>query len=419
MAYLGRALEPVLARRLRQFPVVLLTGPRQSGKTTLLRHRLRNADYASLEALDVREAAVADPRGFLAARGRPLILDEVQHAPGLLSYVQEEVDAHRRSKGRFALSGSQNLLLMESVAQTLAGRAGVLTLLSMSLSEQIGSFRGRFPWEGHGASGTAPSTTALWERLVRGGWPELVLESRRDAGPWFDGYRRTYLERDVRTLRQVGDLTQFDAFMRLLAARSGTLLDLTSFSRDLGIAVNTVKAWLSVLEASWQVLLVRPWFGNVGKRLVKTPKVYLLDTGLLCDLVSFTDPVQAMRGPLAGAIFETAVVGELVRGAFHRGERPLIHFWRTGTGHEVDFLVEHAGGLVPVEVKASATPLPAHAAPIHALREVLGDRLLPGFVVHAGEHRLPLGGGVLAVPLAALQSGGGTRPRGERRGEGG
>jgi hypothetical protein len=198
----------------------------------------------------------------------------------------------------------------------------------------------------------------------------------------------------------VGDLAQFDAFLRLLASRSATLLDLTGFSRDLGIAVNTVKAWLSVLEASWQVAVVRPWSGNLGKRLVKTPKVYLLDTGLLCHLTGFTEPAQAASGPMAGAIFETAVLAEILKGAFHRGAPPRVHFWRTSAGEEVDFLVERGGMLVPVEAKATSTPLPAHAAPIVRMARDLRGRVLPGFVVHAGEHVLPLGGGVTAVPLA-------------------
>lgn len=401
MAYLPRTLEPVLLRRAREFPVVLVTGPRQSGKTTLLRRAFPRARYVALEAGDVRAAAEADPRGLLAGDG-PLILDEVQHVPALLDYVQEAVDARRGSKGRFLLTASQNLLLLERVTQTLAGRVAILTLLPLSLREQLGRPRSRPAWEG--GRRLTPSTVdegELWRRIVRGGYPELVASPGRPAEPWLESYVQTYLERDVRLVRQVGDLRTFDAFLRLLAARSATFLDLSALSRELGVAVNTVKAWLSVLEATWQVALVRPWAGNLGKRLVRSPKVYLLDTGLMAHLTGFSDPEQARRGPLAGALFETAVLVELLRAAHHAGRTPRVHVWRTATGHEVDFLVEHAAGLVPLEAKATSTPRPEHAVPITRLAADGPPEVLPGFVVHAGRRAPSLGGGVKALPLAA------------------
>jgi predicted AAA+ superfamily ATPase len=272
----------------------------------------------------------------------------------------------------------------------------------MSFHEQRGAPSATYPWEGGRRRAVPLSTEALWTRLVRGGYPELVASPKRDASPWLSSYRQTYLERDVRQLRQIGDLTQFDAFMRLLAARSGTLLDLSSFSRDLGVAVNTVKAWLSVLEASWQVVIVRPWSGNFGKRLVKTPRVYVLDTGMLCHLLGYSDGKQAANGPMAGAIFETAVVGELLRWAYHRGEVPRIHFWRTSTGEEVDFLIEHRGRVVPIEAKATSTPTPSHAKAICLLQAEFGERMVAGYVVHGGTRTLPLAEGVTAIPLSSL-----------------
>jgi hypothetical protein len=213
---------------------------------------------------------------------------------------------------------------------------------------------------------------------------------------------QTYLERDVRSLRQVGDLSLFQSFLRVLAARSGQLLNLADISRDLGVALNTAKAWLSVLEATYQVVVVRPYFANVGKRLVKTPKVYFTDTGLLCYLMSLGDAAQAAAGPMAGAIVETAVLGELVKDQLGQGREARIHFWRTSAGSEVDFLVETTSALIPVEVKASSTPRPAMAAGIQALRRDLGDRVGPGYVVHTGDSVLPLGQGVTAVPFGSL-----------------
>jgi predicted AAA+ superfamily ATPase len=213
---------------------------------------------------------------------------------------------------------------------------------------------------------------------------------------------QTYLERDVRTLRQIGDLSQFQSFLRTLAARSAQLLNLTDIARDLGIALNTVKAWLSVLEASFQVVTVRPYFANIGKRLVKTPKIYFTDTGTLCHLVGLTEPRHAAKGPMAGALLETAVFGELFRTLVHRGEDPRIHFWRTSSGREVDFLIERRNRLVPIEVKLSATPRPAMAAGIEALRSQLGARVARGFVIHPGDSELPLTRGVRALPFARL-----------------
>lgn len=196
----------------------------------------------------------------------------------------------------------------------------------------------------------------LWPALLRGGYPELAANPDRDVALWQSSYVQTYLERDVRMLRQVGDLISFQAFLRALAARSGQLLHLSDIARDLGVAVNTVKAWLSVLEATYQVVVLRPYFANVGKRLVKSPKVYFTDTGLLCHLVGLRDPEHAARGPLGGAILETAVLSELIRTFVHRGQEPQVYFWRTAAGVEVDFVIESGGKVIPIEVKPSRTP---------------------------------------------------------------
>jgi predicted AAA+ superfamily ATPase len=402
--YIPRGIEPTLQRACREFPVVVLTGPRQSGKTTVLRHLLGTThDYVTLEPPDARAAATSDPRGFLERDGRPLVIDEVQNAPQLLEYIKERVDVARDRPGQYVLSGSQNLLLLSQVSESLAGMALPLRLLPLSLRELDGAPQRLLAWEaGHDEEERATTLPQTWSRIVRGCYPELAAHPDRDPVWWQAAYVETYLERDVRTVRQVGDLVQFQAFMRALAARNGTLLNLSGLGRDLGLTDNTVKAWLSVLEASQQVVLLRPYFANIGRRLVKTPKVYFLDTGTVCSLVGLSDAVHASRGPMAGTLMESLVLGELIKTFRNRGAQPRISFWRTGRGEEVDFVVETAEGLVPLEVKTSATPLPRMAAGIRAMRGALDGGALPGYVVHPGDSRLPLGDGDRALPLAML-----------------
>jgi len=403
--YISRALEPALRRGAREFPAVVLTGPRQSGKTTLLTHLFgRSHQYVSLEPPDVRAAAAADPRGFLDLYPSPLILDEVQYAPALLPYIKERIDARRSRAGQYLLTGSQNLSLMANVTESLAGRAAILRLLPLSQRELVGQPNRPLPWEGRARSArrrTRPLRD-LWGSLLRGGYPELAVDPHRDLTLWHGSYVQTYLERDVRTLRQVGDLTLFQAFLRALAARSGQLLNLTDLARDLGVAVNTGKAWLYVLEATFQVRILRPYFANVGKRLVKTPKVYFTDVGTLCYLAGLRDPAHAASGPMGGVIFETAVLAEIVKALANRGEEPQVYFWRTAAGAEVDFVMETGTRLVPVEVKLSATPRPPMAAGIATFRSALGAKAAPGYVIHPGDIRLPLAPQVMALPFGEL-----------------
>lgn len=403
--YIRRELESVLAIAATQFPAVVLTGPRQSGKTTLLKHMFDGThDYVSLEPPDIRAAALADPRGFLAMHAPPVIMDEIQYAPHLLPYIKERIDAHRAEAGQYLLTGSQNLLLLQQVTESLAGRTALLRLLPLSWRESKGRADNPLFWEDESAvrKGDAVDSAELWRSILRGGFPELAASPSRDAMLWHASYAQTYLERDVRSLRQVGDLASFQSFLRALAARNGQLLKLSELSRDLGIAVNTVKAWLSVLEASFQIVVLRPYFANAGKRLVRTPKVYFTDTGTLCYLVGLRDASHAAAGPMGGTLFETEVLMEIVKAFVHRGQEPPVYFWRTSTGSEVDIVVDAGGRLVPIEVKLSATPNPSMARGILGLRAALGDSVAVGYVVHPGDSHLPLGSGVTSLPFSAL-----------------
>lgn len=404
MAYIDRSLEPVVRKAAREFPAVVLTGPRQSGKTTLLRHLFRETHrFVSLEPPEVRAAATGDPRSFLEMNPPPVIFDEVQRAPGLMPFIKERIDKCGGKAGQYLLTGYRNLLLSEKITESLGGRATFLRLLPLSYREIAKTPHANFPWEKGARAGRHNYLFRdLWESFLKGGYPEIAENPKRDVARWHASYVQAYLDRDLRSLRQIGDLTQFHMFLRALAARSAQLLNITDLARDLGLAVNTVKAWISVLEASCQIFILRPYFRNVGKRLVKTSKVYFADVGTLCYLVGLKDADHAMSGPMGGAIFETAVIGEIMRRLSGRGERPHLYFWRTSTGVEVDLIVETAGKLIPIEIKTSATPDRSMARNIVAFRKDLYGQAEKGFVVHPGDVTFPLVPDAVVVPFADL-----------------
>ena len=280
-------------------------------------------------------------------------MDEVQHVPELFPYIKEKIDADRSRTGQYLLTSSQNLLIAERVTESLAGRAAILRLLPLSRREAERQPFRPLAWEEPQLPPTELSPhmlCGLWEGFLGGGYPELVAHPGWAASLWHSRYNQTYLDRDVRMLRQVGNLAQYQKFLRMLAARTAQLINLADIARDLGVAGNTVRAWLSILEATYQVIVLRPYFSNIGKRLVKTPKVYFTDVGTLCHLIGLRDPEHAALGPMGGAILETAVFSEIFKTLTHCGMNPRIYFWRTLSGSEVDFVVEVAGQLTPIEV---------------------------------------------------------------------
>jgi len=377
----ARSAEAALRRLLAWYPVVAVAGPRQSGKTTLVRACLPHLPYASLEDPDLRGFAAADPRGFLVRYPDGAVLDEVQRAPELFSYLQTRVDETGRP-GQFVLTGSQQFGLHSGVAQSLAGRAGALTLLPFTVAE------------------VAPHRPELVveDYLLQGLYPP-VHDRGIPPHVWFSDYVATYVERDVRQLTNVRDLTTFHRFVQLCAARSGQLLNLSALAADAGITHPTAQAWIAVLEASHLVFRLMPHHANFGKRLTKAPKLYFLDVGLAAWLAGVRDVASVRWGALRGPLFETLIVGELVKHVRNGLLPHTLSFWRTHTGHEVDVLVSGPDGALAIEIKAGLTVAPDATRHLDVLAG-----LVPGLrraVVYAGDAP-DSRGDVAIVPWSAV-----------------
>jgi hypothetical protein len=379
-----RTLEPTLLKLAQQYPVVTLTGPRQSGKTTLVQAAFPGHEYASLEEPDVREYALTDPRGFLGQFTGSVILDEVQRAPDLFSYIQTLVD-REDVPGRYVLSGSQNFLLLRSISQSLAGRSAILHLLPLALGElqgrdpfPLGKLGRELPKERQG------SPDELMETLLRGFYPR-VHDKGLDPSTWYSGYFQTYVERDVREVLNVGDLEAFGRFVRLCAGRNGQLLNLTSLGSDCGITHSTAGRWLSILESSFLVRLLRPYHANFGKRLTKSPKLYFLDTGLLCYLLRIQSPDDLRHHASRGAIFESFVVAELLKAFLHQGREPDLYFWRDSAGHEIDVVLDLGREKIAVEVKSAQTVAQDFFAGLDFWRKLVGDAEAPAALIYGGD----------------------------------
>ncbi len=335
---INRKLSNKIKEIAKKMPVVALIGPRQSGKTTLVKHTFPNYKYVSLEDLDVRQYAINDPRGFLADHSNGAILDEIQHAPELFSYIQTHVD-QKDKPGQFILTGSQNFLLLESITQTLAGRIALLTLLPLSIAE---------------LTDNQNQPTHLDELLFQGLYPRLYKD-KIEPTDWYPNYIRTYLERDIRQIKNVHDLTIFHKFLKLCAARTGQLLNLSSLATDCGITHNTTRAWISLLETSYIVFLLRPYHNNFGKQLTKSSKLYFYDPGIVCSLLDIENPKQLSTHYIKGHIFETLIISELVKTFYNNGKTPDLYFWRDKSGNEIDCLIKQAAHLTPIEIKSSKT----------------------------------------------------------------
>jgi len=370
MRYIERKISGKVLECSSYYQVLVMTGPRQTGKTTLCRHLFGSYSYYNLEDVALRMKIASDPKGFLEACGRQVVIDEAQHIPELFSYIQLTVD--NDTERRFVLTGSNNFAMLESITQSLAGRACLFTLMPLSLSEISGKTEG----------------LSADEIMLRGFFPGTMLKGVPPE-TFYANYYATYIERDVRQVKNITDIAAFQQMLRLMAGRTGSELNASALAGETGISAPTVRSWGSVLETSYLTYTLRPYFVNISKRLVKAPKVYFVDTGLLCFLLGISSTEQLAVHPLRGAVFENLVINEMLKHELNSGRLPQLYFYRENSGREIDLVKEEAGKLSLFEVKSSSTFNPSFVANITYLKKLLGDRVSSASVIYTGESISP------------------------------
>jgi hypothetical protein len=376
MRYVSRGLEAQVSAATKAFPSLVLTGPRRAGKTWLLKHLFPRASYYLFEDPDVIARFRHDPQGFLDDVKLPVILDEIQNVPQVFNFVRARIDRSPRRTGQWLLTGSQEAGLMRNITESMAGRAAILQLLPMSVRESVKV------------------------SLLRGGFPE-VLARPNAASLWFSSYLQTYLERDVRSISAVQDLSAFRRFLALLSTRHGQILNKSDLAAPLGMSVPGIGRWLSILEATGQILIVPPWFENLGKRLIKSPKIYITDSGLACHLLGIETSAELEKSPFLGALFEGFVAAEIAKAQVNAGRRRELYYFRDQQGLKVDFIVPgRSGAMRLVEVKASRTPTPAMAVPMQRLAEARRQHIRTRGVVEMLVVHRPARAGVRSHALA-------------------
>ncbi len=385
-----RIAEKELKSLAGQFKSVAVIGPRQSGKTTLVRMAFPDKAYVSLENPDTRRFAIEDPRGFIATYPNGAILDEIQRTPDIFSYLQQVLDENQ-GKGRFILTGSNNFLLQENISQSLAGRVGYLYLLPLAINELPGDTPGELPGKRLSAN----------ELMHKGFYPSLYREEEQiDVGKYYTNYIRTYTERDVRMIRNVTDLYTFERFLRLCAGRIGQLLNMNNLAVETGVDNKTIGAWLSVLEASFVVFRLQPYHKNFNKRIVKMPKLYFYDTGVASALLGIENAAQMALHPFRGSLFENMVIVNFLKSRYNRGKTNNLYFWRDSLGTEVDLIVEESDTLLPIVIKSGQTITEDYFKSISSWLKISGMK--KGWVIYAGDERQVRSNGITVLPLAQM-----------------
>lgn len=363
----NREIQPVLIDLAKSYPVVALTGPRQSGKTTLAKATFSNKTYVNLEEIDLREMALDDPRRFLAQYPNGAILDEIQHAPELLSYIQVIVD-ERDEPGFFILTGSHQFALQNAISQSLAGRIGLLELLPLTIHELS----------------QANLNFTIDEYLINGFYPR-IYKNQLNPTTAYGNYVRTYVERDVKQLINIKNLNTFRKFIRLCAGRVGQILNHSSLANDVGVSSHTIKHWISILEASYIIFTLQPYYENVGKRLIKSPKLYFYDVGLACYLLGIETIQQISRDPLRGLLFENLVIMEIVKARLNLGKEPRIYFYRDNIQHEVDLIYQTGHELIAAEIKSAETYNAEFFKSLQYFTNLVRDRVKKCYLIYGGD----------------------------------
>jgi len=406
--YIERTLENVIARVDRQFPVLLVTGARQVGKTTLLSYvKGEERKFVSLDDPLMVMLAKDDPALFMQKFPPPVLIDEIQYAPGLLPYIKMAVDK-KKQKGMFWLTGSQQFHMMKGVSESLAGRVGVLNMLGLSRRELMGQGKEATPFvpdsdvvHSRLEKGNSLDLRSLYRLIWRGSYPGIAADDQVEWHMFYDSYLQTYLQRDIRDLARVGSETSFIRFLKAVAARTGQMLNMTDLSRDVDVAVNTIKNWLSILQASGVLFLLEPYYSNATKRLVKATKLYFLDTGLCSYLTEWSSPETLEAGALSGAILETWVFGELLKSFLHNGLRAPFYYYRDKDTKEIDLLIVQDGTIYPLEIKKTASPTRKTVAAFASL-QTFKMPIGPGALICLVEKALPLTEKIQALPVSAL-----------------
>ena len=380
---LTRTAEKELRTLAGQFKAVAVVGPRQSGKTTLVRMAFPDKAYVSLENPDTRRFAIEDPRGFIAGYPDGAILDEIQRTPDIFSYLQQVLDENK-GNGRFIITGSNNFLLQENISQSLAGRVGYLYLLPLSINE------------------LPKHKLSVNEQIHKGFYPAMYeQEGQTEVGKYYLNYIRTYIERDVRLIRIVTDLYTFERFLRLCAGRTGQLLNMNSLAVETGVDNKTIGAWLSVLEASFVVFRLQPYHKNYNKRIVKMPKLYFYDTGVASALLGIENPAQLALHPFRGGLFENMIIVDFLKSRYNKGKPNNLYFWRDSLGTEIDLLVEKANSLLPIEIKSGQTITDDYFKSMSAWLRISG--MEKGWVIYAGDEKQVRSNGITVLPLNEME----------------
>jgi len=400
-----RTLQKTVEDTSKSFPVILITGPRQVGKTTLLEMiSEKDRKYVTLDDLEQRKLAKTDPALFLQVNQPPLIIDEIQYALELFSYIKMYVDKNK-TYGAFWLTGSQKFHLMKNITETLAGRVAILDLLGISYQEKINNsnnipFLPSAEWieNKKKSDGNTLTVNEVYELIYQGSFPKLITDKNVSRDIFYKSYIQTYIERDVKDITKIGNEITFYNFLIAMAARTGQLINYTDIARDIDIDVKTAKAWASILEASGLIKFLQPYYNNITKRIIKTPKMYFLDTGLCTYLTGWDSPKTLELGAMNGAIFETYVFAEILKSYWNKGKSPNIYFYRDKDQREIDFIFEYNGKLYPVEVKKTATPSLASIKSFSVL-ETLKKPIGEGAVICLYKELFPLNRNVHLIPI--------------------